>query len=772
MRLPPSSRTLELLDEISNSLCSMIDVAEICKHIHPDPSWREAAQSASSALTAHMSNLNHNHDLYTALSAIIALPDFKNWSIEQQRAATLLHRDMETNGIGLDAAVRSKVNALLEEVHQQTNQFMMAAHGRPMDHPHAWMILTAFCDPSEVLPHLGEFRSVARLNGGRIVLPIAAADYCLKNLPSSALRREVYIAHHSPHRLAVQEAAVERIVACRQQIARILGRENFAQHHTAQCIAGSTQHVRTFLTKILQGLQEKNSTKSAREVRELKKLKCDSERSIYGQLPLPPLAQLTAEQLAEVDATQLHPWDAQFLMGRLKASRISPALLHTMRDYFSVPNVIEGYKLLARELFGVELRQVEPHEHEDWTACLRQRGSAIDRVDDEVRKLELWEGDKMIGVIYLDLYRRPDKYSHAATFTVRNARQTFWIPDDAKGMDSPDISEEERQRLREERAKNPLPRQLAVAGIVCGLTRPSSSTSPTLLHQAEVEMLFHEFAHCLHNVLSSTALQHISGARGELDYVEMPSTLFEHFVSSYEFVRRWATHHDTTGKRAGRVLPKQLMEELIQSKRGCETTEMRQQALMAMFDQMVYGPDNVPKDVQQQKQEGSASEITELDPKEADAMGERMHKIHSELYAAYAPFKLPPGDQLAAATKPYLHSIHLLSYPSSYYCYLYCRVFSSRLWSDLFSRSPLSRSSGSLLRHELFAVGAGRDPVEILRRIVRLPPDASLQQFVEQQVQPFINKQQREVSEVEERIDRLQHEKLGTTQRDAASIGS
>ena len=39
------SETLLVLDRISNEICSVIDVAEFCRHVHSDANYREAAEA-------------------------------------------------------------------------------------------------------------------------------------------------------------------------------------------------------------------------------------------------------------------------------------------------------------------------------------------------------------------------------------------------------------------------------------------------------------------------------------------------------------------------------------------------------------------------------------------------------------------------------------------------------------------------------------------------------------------------------------------------------
>lgn len=61
-----------------------------------------------------------------------------------------------------------------------------------------------------------------------------------------------------------------------------------------------------------------------------------------------------------------------------------------------------------------------------------------------------------------------------------------------------------------------------------------------------METLFHEFGHTLQNLLTETKLQHVSGSRTYMDFVETPSTLMEYFVFDPRLMPLWAKKADGT----------------------------------------------------------------------------------------------------------------------------------------------------------------------------------------------------------------------------------
>tara|TARA_B110000238_G_scaffold30418_3_gene30760 strand:+ start:793 stop:2031 length:1239 start_codon:yes stop_codon:yes gene_type:complete len=55
------------LDEISDVVCSVVDVSELCRNTHRDPAWVRAAEGAYVSLQRYVSALNADRGLYDAL---------------------------------------------------------------------------------------------------------------------------------------------------------------------------------------------------------------------------------------------------------------------------------------------------------------------------------------------------------------------------------------------------------------------------------------------------------------------------------------------------------------------------------------------------------------------------------------------------------------------------------------------------------------------------------------------------------------------------------
>jgi peptidyl-dipeptidase Dcp len=103
---------------------------------------------------------------------------------------------------------------------------------------------------------------------------------------------------------------------------------------------------------------------------------------------------------------------------------------------------------------------------------------------------------------------------------------------------------------------------------------------PVLISWDDATTLFHEFGHALHGLLSNVAYPSQSGTSVARDYVEFPSQLLEHWLSTPEVLGRFAVHH-----RTGEPLPAELLEKIERAStfnEGFETVEYLASALVDM----------------------------------------------------------------------------------------------------------------------------------------------------------------------------------------------
>lgn len=143
----------------------------------------------------------------------------------------------------------------------------------------------------------------------------------------------------------------------------------------------------------------------------------------------------------------------------------------------------------------------------------------------EVRIFEVRRGGQHVGLFLGDYFARPSKHS--------GAWMSAW-------------------RKQQKLAGDITPIVVNVMNFAKG--RPGQ---PTLLSLDDARTLFHEFGHGLHGLLSNITYPSVSGTSVEKDFVELPSQLYEHWLTRPEVLSRFARHYKT-----GKPIPPELLKRL------------------------------------------------------------------------------------------------------------------------------------------------------------------------------------------------------------------
>lgn len=80
---------------------------------------------------------------------------------------------------------------------------------------------------------------------------------------------------------------------------------------------------------------------------------------------------------------------------------------------------------------------------------------------------------------------------------------------------------------------------------------------PVLISWDDAETMFHEFGHALHGLLSNVKYPTLAGTATARDFVEFPSQINEHWLSTPEVLNQFALHYKT-----GKPIPKALVEKI------------------------------------------------------------------------------------------------------------------------------------------------------------------------------------------------------------------
>lgn len=219
-------------------------------------------------------------------------------------------------------------------------------------------------------------------------------------------------------------------------------------------------------------------------------------------------------EMEDPNAMELIASDIRYFSNQVKKKDFSVDE-SVVREYFPKDIVMKGMFEVYSTLLGVTYKEVG--DAEVWSP------------DVKLYEIHDKNTDEIIGHFYTDFVPRDGKYGHAAAFPLISGRATA-----VGGYTKP------------------------VAGIVANFTPPANG-KPSLLTHNEVETLFHEFGHIMHQTLTRAPYASLSGSNTAQDFVEAPSQMLENWVWSPQILEMISGHYMDPTKK----LPRELVEKMV-----------------------------------------------------------------------------------------------------------------------------------------------------------------------------------------------------------------
>jgi peptidyl-dipeptidase Dcp len=355
-----------------------------------------------------------------------------------------------------------------------------------------------------------------------------------------------------------------------------------------------------------------------------------------------PAVARVKEEVADMQAVadkegakiRIEPWDYRYYAEKVRKAKYDLDA-NEVKPYLQLEKLREGMFWVAGELFGFSFTQVNdvPVFHPD---------------------VRVWEvkdkaSGRHVGLWYFDPYARPGKRSGAWMNAYRD-----------------------QQRLRGE-----------VTTIVSNNSNfvKGAPGEPVLISWEDASTLFHEFGHALHGLSSNVTYPSLAGTSVARDYVEFPSQLLEHWLSTPEVLNTYALHYQT-----GKPIPKALVQRIEKAatfNQGFATVEYLSSALIDM-----------------------KLHLAGATPIDADAF-ER---------DTLASLGMPKEIVMRHRTPQFGHVFASDGYSAGYYSYLW----SDTLTADAFEaftagKGAYDRAVAERLRKHVFSVGNTLDPAEAYR---------------------------------------------------------
>ncbi|WP_375675691.1 M3 family metallopeptidase [Bartonella sp. CL100XZDX] len=214
---------------------------------------------------------------------------------------------------------------------------------------------------------------------------------------------------------------------------------------------------------------------------------------------------------------------------------------------------------------------------------------------------------------------------------------------------------------------------------VCNFAKPPKG-EVALLSLDDARTLFHEFGHALHGLLSDVTWPSVSGTSVARDFVELPSQLYEHWLTVPEILKSYAIHTKT-----GHPMPQELIDKVLVAQTfnaGFSAVEFISSALV---DMAFHQGETVT--------DPTVFECQELE-------------------------KLQMPDTIIMRHRP-PHFMHVFAgdgYASGYYSYMWSEVLDADAFQAFEETGDVFNSElADLLKRCIYSAGGSRDPEELYK---------------------------------------------------------
>jgi len=330
---------------------------------------------------------------------------------------------------------------------------------------------------------------------------------------------------------------------------------------------------------------------------------------------------------------KLQPWDWWYYAEKLRKAKYALDD-EILRPYFQLENVRKGAFDVATKLYGI---------------------SFIERPDipvynPDVKAFEVKEADgRHIGILYTDYLPRANKRSGAWD---NSFRERYF---DGNKVVTPIV-------------------------VNCfNFSLPTGDT-PSLLTLDEVETLFHEFGHGLHDLLTECNYQKVTGTNVPRDFVELPSQIMENWATHPEVLKTFAKHYQT-----GEPIPDELIAKIQNSNlfnQGFATVEF----LAASYLDMDWHTITQPQ-----------TDVMTFENKAMQKIG-----LIPEIVVRYR--------------SPYFQHIFAGGYSAGYYSYIWAEVLDADAFQAFEENGIFDPTTAKAFRENILAKGGSEDPMVLYKR--------------------------------------------------------
>ncbi|MER8705572.1 M3 family metallopeptidase [Mesorhizobium sp. M0323] len=324
-------------------------------------------------------------------------------------------------------------------------------------------------------------------------------------------------------------------------------------------------------------------------------------------------------------------WDWRFYQEKLRAEKFAFDEAE-LKPYLQLDRIIDACFDVATRLFGISFEE--------------KKGIATWHPDARVFVVKNADGSER-GLFLADYFARPSKRSGAWMSALKSGYKLG-------------------------------PGSKPVIYNIMNFAKPPAGEA-ALLSVDEAKTLFHEFGHALHGMLTDVTWPSVAGTSVSRDFVELPSQLYEHWLTVPAVLEKHALHVKT-----GKPMPKALVDKMLAARTfgaGFATVEFTASALV----DMAY---HARSDAAQEPLRLEAETLEKLSMPDTIAMRHRTPHF-GHIFA---------GD----------------GYSAGYYSYMWSEVLDADAFAAFEETGdPFNPALAERLRKNIYAAGGSKDPEEL-----------------------------------------------------------
>lgn len=611
------------LAKLETEVNTKLSTATFLQYVSPNEEIRQASVEATKILDNHLIEKVMRDDLFRVTRCVAE--NKEEMSILDNESKRLVEKMMlsfKHNGLFLSPTARE----ILKEKRKRLAE-LAVEFSKNMNEDKTQLLFSA-----EELDGCSEdfLAGLERAPDGRFVITTKYPDVfgVLKRAHREDVRKRMDVAFNG--RCRENDVLLEEAIRLRLECAQLLGYRNHAEFQLEDRLAKSP----TAVWKFEADLQNKLTSMAQRELAKLRDLK-KQEKQAKGQV------------IEEKDI--FGSWDYHYY-SRILLERDYALDDEKIKEFYSLESVIKEMLHIYEQVLGLQFIHLTdtPTWHEDVRLYEVRNANS----DDNDAQAEL------VGHIYLDLFPRPGKYTHAACFNIQSGA---WM-DPKKTM-----------------------RQYPAAAMVANFSKPTPG-KPSLLKHDEVVTLFHELGHAMHDMCAYTTYGRFHGTSVETDFVEAPSQMLENWCWDGEMLRRIGKHY----LRSNETFSDEQIRQMVRAKNFNAGLLNLRQVFFGLFDMTIHS-------------------IEQVDLKEA-LNGETINQLYGRLRSQITLISQPEGVCPAASFG------HMMGgYDAGYYGYLWSQVFSADMFYSRFRREGLlNRTTGLEYRQKVLKPGGSREGMKSL----------------------------------------------------------